>query len=70
MSRYEGVPTPEERLRSVFSSDIPENIMERSPERAPEPEPFAAGPPLRAAPPSPSCASWASAAPASTRSTA
>ena len=24
------VPTPEERLRNVFSSDIPENIMERS----------------------------------------
>ncbi|HEU0024891.1 MAG TPA: cell division protein FtsZ, partial [Thermoleophilaceae bacterium] len=32
VSRYEGVPTPEERLRSVFSSDIPENIMERSPD--------------------------------------
>jgi cell division protein FtsZ len=31
-SRYEGVPTPEERLRSVFSSDIPENIMERAPD--------------------------------------
>jgi cell division protein FtsZ len=28
-SRYEGVPTPEERLRTVFSADIPENIMER-----------------------------------------
>ena len=27
--RYEGVPTPEERLRSVFSSDIPENMLER-----------------------------------------
>ena len=40
------MPTPEERLRSVFSSDIPENIMERAPvERAPEPE-FAPGPPL------------------------
>jgi cell division protein FtsZ len=43
-SRYEGVPTPEERLRSVFSSDIPENILERdsSPaapvRREPEPE--------------------------------
>ena len=39
-SRYEGVPTPEERLRSVFSTDIPENIMERAPEvrRAPAPE--------------------------------
>src|ERR671914_1291686 len=36
-SRYDGVPSPEERLRSVFSSDIPENIMEREPERAPEP---------------------------------
>jgi len=30
-SRYEGVPTPEERLRSVFSADIPENILERAP---------------------------------------
>src|SRR5918996_1332055 len=40
-SRYDGVPTPEERLRSVFSADIPENIMERAPEpvRAPEPPP-------------------------------
>jgi cell division protein FtsZ len=40
-SRYDGVPTPEERLRSVFSADIPENIMERAPEpvRAPEPQP-------------------------------
>jgi cell division protein FtsZ len=37
-SRYEGIPTPEERLRSVFSADIPENIMERQSERrAPEP---------------------------------
>ncbi len=39
VSRYEGVPSPEERLRSVFSADIPENIMERPPERAPEPQP-------------------------------
>ena len=31
-SRYEGVPTPEERLRTVFSPDIPENILERGPE--------------------------------------
>ena len=31
-SRYEGVPSPEERLRSVFSPDIPENMMERAPE--------------------------------------
>jgi cell division protein FtsZ len=30
-SRYEGVPTAEERLRNVFASDIPENIMERGP---------------------------------------
>jgi cell division protein FtsZ len=39
-SRYEGIPTPEERLRSVFSPDIPENIMERHPEprRPPEAE--------------------------------
>ena len=29
VSRYDGVPTPEERLRSVFSSDIPENILDR-----------------------------------------
>jgi cell division protein FtsZ len=40
-SRYDGVPTPEERLRSVFSADIPENIMERTPEREPERAPFA-----------------------------
>jgi cell division protein FtsZ len=32
-SRYDGVPTPEERLRSVFSADIPENIMDRAPAR-------------------------------------
>src|SRR3954453_16859937 len=34
-------PTPEERLKSVFSSDIPENIMERppAPEPAIQPEP-------------------------------
>ncbi len=37
-SRYEGVPSPQERLKSVFSSDIPENIMEKPatpPSRAP-----------------------------------
>ena len=39
ISRYDGVPSPEERLRSVFSADIPENIMERAPERTPEPPP-------------------------------
>jgi cell division protein FtsZ len=42
-SRYEGVPSPEERLRSVFSPDIPENILEREPGPPPavrhEPEP-------------------------------
>ncbi|HEX2160817.1 MAG TPA: cell division protein FtsZ [Thermoleophilaceae bacterium] len=31
VSRYDGVPTPEERLRSVFSTDIPENILDRGP---------------------------------------
>src|SRR5918999_5676261 len=31
-SRYEGVPSPEDRLRSVFSADIPENILEHAPE--------------------------------------
>ena len=31
-SRYEGVPSPEERLRSVFSADIPENILDKAPE--------------------------------------
>jgi cell division protein FtsZ len=36
-SRYEGVPTPEERLRSVFSPDIPENILDRDPAPAPRP---------------------------------
>src|SRR5919198_2136841 len=44
-SRYEGVPTPEERLRSVFSSDIPENILERAPapkpRRQPDPDTYA-----------------------------
>ncbi|HYP48862.1 MAG TPA: hypothetical protein VEQ61_09530, partial [Thermoleophilaceae bacterium] len=44
-SRSEGVPSPEERLRHVFSADIPENILERTPPpervaavRHPEPE--------------------------------
>jgi cell division protein FtsZ len=31
-SRYEGVPSAEDRLRSVFSADIPENILEHAPE--------------------------------------
>jgi len=42
---HEGIPTPEERLKAVFSHDIPENIMEREPvpaqrEPVPESEPF------------------------------
>jgi cell division protein FtsZ len=45
-SRYGGPPSPEERLRSVFSADIPENILDREPTstqaRPPEPEPTAA----------------------------
>jgi cell division protein FtsZ len=32
MSRYESTPSPEERLRSVFSADIPENILDKAPE--------------------------------------
>src|ERR671923_2130112 len=49
-SRYDGLPSPEERLKSVFSHDIPENILEREPvpaqrEPVPESEPF-----LRVAP--------------------
>jgi cell division protein FtsZ len=36
-SRYGGVPTPEERLRSVFSSDIPDNILDREPAPASAP---------------------------------
>jgi cell division protein FtsZ len=52
-SRYEGgVPTPEERLKSVFSQDIPENIMEREPVAAqrdamPVSEPFIRTAPVR-----------------------
>ena len=67
VSRYEGVPTPEERLRSVFSSDIPENMMERAPEQESLPRLAAAVARLAAIP---CCGSWASAAPASTPSTA
>ena len=44
-SRYEGVPTPEERLRSVFSADIPENILDASPEPAAPPSPSMPEPP-------------------------
>src|SRR3954451_18651518 len=42
---HEGIPTPEERLKAVFSHDIPENILERDTvpsqrESLPESEPF------------------------------
>src|SRR5690348_6600479 len=42
------VPTPEERLRNVFSSDIPENILDRpgTPTRV-APDPVATPDPLR-----------------------
>ncbi len=43
-SRYEGVPSPEERLRSVFSADIPENIMERAARARARSEPMYAEP--------------------------
>ena len=39
--RSEAVPKPEDRLRNVFSSDIPENIMERAPARSAIEEPIA-----------------------------
>ncbi len=45
-SRYDGIPTPEERLRSVFSADIPENILDHAP--APPAAPSA--PPERSQP--------------------
>ena len=65
------VPTPQERLRHAFSSDLPENIM-APPAR---PRRRRAAPPTTRRAPEPvgvarSCASSASAAPASTPSTA
>jgi cell division protein FtsZ len=36
-ARSEGTPTAEERLKSVFSADIPENMLERAPAPAPGP---------------------------------
>src|ERR671910_2363487 len=53
-SRYDGVPSAEDRLKSVFSQDIPENILERDPvpatqrepDREPEPEPFVPSQPV------------------------
>jgi cell division protein FtsZ len=47
----EGPPTPEERLRAVFSADIPENILDREPPPPPEYEP--APTPMAAATPEP-----------------
>ena len=38
------IPTPQERLRHAFSSEIPENVMAppaQPPQRAPEPDPYA-----------------------------
>ncbi len=67
------IPTPQERLRHAFSSEIPENIMDRPATHAgraeyAREEPSPLGTP--ASPASPSSASSASAAPASTPSTA
>jgi cell division protein FtsZ len=45
------VPTPEERLRNVFSSDIPENMMEREPVREQEPVAFMPSAPKHASEP-------------------
>jgi cell division protein FtsZ len=46
MSRYEGTPSPEERLRSVFSTDIPENILDKAPEPPVHQEPDHAPEPI------------------------
>ncbi len=64
------VPTPQERLRHAFSSDLPENMMSPPPAGGPPAAPSAVLPaerPRRSA--RRSCAWSASAAPASTRST-
>jgi cell division protein FtsZ len=50
------IPSPQERLRHAFSSDIPDNVMappvqQRAPEPEPQPEPVYAPPPAPAAPP-------------------
>src|SRR5215218_1244506 len=45
---HSGVPTPEERLRSVFSADIPENILDREPAAAPPGPPEPQSAPARA----------------------
>ena len=37
------VPSPQERLRAAFSSDIPENVMAPAPPAAPPPDPYARG---------------------------
>ncbi len=64
------IPTPQERLRHAFSSDLPENIMAppARPRRRPRPPRTTRPRPRRSA--RRSCASSASAAPASTPSTA
>jgi cell division protein FtsZ len=46
MSRYERTPSPEERLRSVFSADIPENILDKAPEPPAHHEPDYAPEPI------------------------
>jgi cell division protein FtsZ len=45
LSRYDGTPSPEERLRSVFSADIPENILDKAPEPVAERESYEPEPP-------------------------
>ncbi len=57
------VRTPEERLRTVFSSDIPDNVLEKpAPRRRPCRAMATSQRPVRSPFSSPSCASWAWAA--------
>src|SRR5688500_3826596 len=37
------VPSPQERLRHAFSSDIPENVLDRAPAHAPRDDVYARG---------------------------
>src|SRR5215211_8558772 len=53
-SRYEGTPTPQQRLRTVFSADIPENILEREPAPVPVPDPA----PVPVPDPAPTVPAW------------
>ena len=53
-SRYEGTPTPQQRLRTVFSTDIPENILEREPAPVPVPDPA----PVPVPDPAPTVPAW------------